>query len=137
MKKLPLILGGVLVVGILAMLFLKPDVDIQQKVASGPTKVGFVYLTNPGDHGWTYAHEVGRKELQAHFGDKVETSYVENVPEGPDAARVIRELLKKETRLSLLHRLAIWIQLSAWLKNILMCILTTSPAISVCKCGYR
>ena len=95
MKKLPLILGGVLVVGILAMLFLKPDVDIQQKVASGPTKVGFVYLTNPGDHGWTYAHEVGRQELQAHFGDKVETSYVENVPEGPDAARVIRELAEK------------------------------------------
>ena len=57
-----------------------------------PLKVGFVYLTNPGDHGWTYAHEVGRQELQAHFGDKVETSYVENVPEGPDAARVIREL---------------------------------------------
>ena len=48
MKKLPIILGGMLVVGILAMLFLKPDVDIQQKVASGPTKVGFVYLTNPG-----------------------------------------------------------------------------------------
>ncbi len=95
MKKLPLILGGMLVVSVLAMLFLKPDVPIQQKVASGPTKVGFVYLTNPGDHGWTYAHEVGRQELQAHFGDKVETSYVENVPEGPDAARVIRELAEK------------------------------------------
>ncbi|MDP6217124.1 MAG: BMP family ABC transporter substrate-binding protein, partial [Alphaproteobacteria bacterium] len=56
-------------------------------------KVGFVYLTNPGDHGWTYAHEVGRQQLQDHFGDKVETTYVENIPEGPDAARVIRELV--------------------------------------------
>ena len=55
-------------------------------------KVAFVYLTNPGDHGWTYAHEVGRQQVQEHFGDKVETSYVENVPEGPDATRVIREL---------------------------------------------
>ena len=59
--------------------------------AADPMKVGFVYLTNPGDHGWTYAHEVARQDIEAHFGDKVVTSYVENVPEGPDAARVIRE----------------------------------------------
>ena len=58
-------------------------------------KVGFVYLTNPGDHGWTYAHEMGRQAVEARFGDKVETTYVENVPEGPDAARVIRELAKQ------------------------------------------
>ena len=58
-------------------------------------KVGFVYLTTPGDHGWTYAHEVGRQQVEKHFGGKVETTYVENVPEGPDSARVIRELAKK------------------------------------------
>jgi simple sugar transport system substrate-binding protein len=58
-------------------------------------KVGFVYLTTPGDHGWTYAHEVGRQDVIAHFGDKVETTYIENVPEGPDAARVIRDLAKQ------------------------------------------
>ena len=45
-----------------------------------PVKVGFVYLTNPGDHGWTYAHEVARLDVNKHFGDKVETTYVENVP---------------------------------------------------------
>ena len=58
-------------------------------------KVGFVYLTNPGDHGWTYAHEMGRQAVEARFGADVETTYVENVPEGPDAARVIRELAKQ------------------------------------------
>ena len=63
--------------------------------AADGMKVGFVYLTNPGDHGWTYAHEVGRQQVEAYFGDKVETSYVENVPEGPDATRVIRELAKQ------------------------------------------
>lgn len=63
--------------------------------AADKVKVGFVYLTNPGDHGWTYAHEVGRQQVEKHFGDKVETTYVENVPEGPDSARVIRELAKK------------------------------------------
>ena len=60
--------------------------------AKSKMKVAFVYLTNPGDHGWTYAHEVGRQQVEEHFGDAVETVYVENVPEGPDATRVIREL---------------------------------------------
>jgi len=63
--------------------------------AADKVKVGFVYLTNPGDHGWTYAHELGRQMVEKHFGDKVVTTYVENVPEGPDSARVIRELAKK------------------------------------------
>jgi simple sugar transport system substrate-binding protein len=63
--------------------------------AADKVKVGFVYLTTPGDHGWTYAHEIGRQQVEKHFGDKVETTYVENVPEGPDSARVIRELAKK------------------------------------------
>ena len=63
--------------------------------AADKVKVGFVYLTTPGDHGWTYAHEVGRQQVEKHFGDKVETTFVENVPEGPDSARVIRELAKQ------------------------------------------
>ena len=69
----------------------------QQEIAAvdGKVKVGFVYLTNPGDHGWTYAHEVGRLDVEKHFGDKVETTYVENVPEGPDSTRVIRELAQQ------------------------------------------
>ncbi|MDP6219648.1 MAG: BMP family ABC transporter substrate-binding protein, partial [Alphaproteobacteria bacterium] len=69
----------------------------KQEIAAvdGKVKVGFVYLTNPGDHGWTYAHEVGRQDVEKHFGDKVETTYVENVPEGPDSTRVIRELAQQ------------------------------------------
>ena len=57
-----------------------------------PTKVGFVYLTTPGDHGWTYAHEIARQKLVEELGSDIETTYVENIPEGPDATRVIREL---------------------------------------------
>ena len=63
--------------------------------AADKVKVGFVYLTTPGDHGWTYAHEVARQDVEKHFGDKVVTTFVENVPEGPDSARVIRELAKQ------------------------------------------
>jgi simple sugar transport system substrate-binding protein len=55
-------------------------------------KVGFVYVGPVGDHGWTYQHDQGRQAVEAHFGDKVETTFVESVAEGPDAERVIRQL---------------------------------------------
>ena len=55
-------------------------------------KVGFVYVGPVGDHGWTYQHDQGRQAVEAHFGDRVETTFVENVAEGPDAERVIRQL---------------------------------------------
>ncbi|MEH6450823.1 MAG: BMP family ABC transporter substrate-binding protein [Oleispira sp.] len=60
--------------------------------AEEPFKVGFVYVGPVGDHGWTYQHDQGRIALEKHFGDKVKTSFVENVPEGADAERVIRNL---------------------------------------------
>ncbi|NNG03796.1 MAG: BMP family ABC transporter substrate-binding protein [Inquilinus sp.] len=57
-----------------------------------PLKVGFVYVGPVGDHGWTYQHDQGRLALEAALGDQVETTYVESVPEGADADRVIRQL---------------------------------------------
>jgi len=57
-----------------------------------PLKVAFVYIWTAGDAGWTYAHDLGRKEVEAEFGDKVKTTIVEKVPEGADAERVIRDL---------------------------------------------
>ncbi len=56
------------------------------------TKVGFVYVSPIGDAGWTYQHDLGRKQMEAALKGKVTTQYVENVPEGADAERVIREL---------------------------------------------
>lgn len=62
--------------------------------ASGntPLKVGFIYIGPPGDFGWTYAHDQGRLAAQEYFGDSVETSFVENVPEGPDAERIMTQM---------------------------------------------
>ncbi len=57
-----------------------------------PLKVGFVYVGPIGDHGWSYQHDQGRLALEAALGDQVETTYVESVPEGADAERVIRQL---------------------------------------------
>ncbi len=56
-----------------------------------PYKVAFVYIGPPGDLGWTHEHDQGRKAVEAEFGDKVKTVYIENVPEGPDATRIIRQ----------------------------------------------
>lgn len=55
-------------------------------------KVGFVYVGPIGDHGWTYRHDLGRLAVEKALGDKVETSFVESVAEGPDAERVIRQM---------------------------------------------
>ncbi len=60
--------------------------------AQDAVKVGFVYVGPIGDFGWTHGHDLGREAVVEHFGDRVETSYVENVAEGPDAERVIRQL---------------------------------------------
>lgn len=60
--------------------------------AADPLKVGFVYVGPVGDHGWTYRHDIGRQAIEAEFGDAVETTFVESVPEGADAERVIRKL---------------------------------------------
>ncbi len=65
----------------------------------GPLKVAFVYIGPVGDFGWTYAHDQGRLAVDAHFGDKVQTSYVENVAEGPDAERIIRQLAQDGNQL--------------------------------------
>lgn len=59
-------------------------------------KVAFVYVGPIGDGGWTFAHEQGRLAVNKALGDKVETSYIESVPENPaDAERVITELAQK------------------------------------------
>ncbi|TMM51549.1 BMP family ABC transporter substrate-binding protein [Sulfitobacter sabulilitoris] len=56
------------------------------------TKVGFVYVGPVGDGGWTYEHNKGRLAVEEEFGDAVETVFVENVPEGPDAERVMTQM---------------------------------------------
>ena len=57
-----------------------------------PIKIGFVYVTPLSDVGWVHQHDEGRKAVQAALGARVKTTYVENVAEGPDAERVIRDL---------------------------------------------
>lgn len=60
-----------------------------------PLKVAFVYIGPPGDGGYTFEHEKGRKAMEQALGDKVKTTFVENVPETADAERVFEDLAQK------------------------------------------
>lgn len=57
-----------------------------------PLKVAFMYVGPVGDMGWSYQHDLGRKAVEEKFGDKVKTSFVEAVPEGADAERVLTQM---------------------------------------------
>jgi simple sugar transport system substrate-binding protein len=67
--------------------------------APEPLKAAWVYVGPVGDAGWTFAHDQGRKAVEAEFGDKVKTTFVEKVPEGADAERVIRDLANQGNKI--------------------------------------
>ncbi|WP_422096187.1 BMP family ABC transporter substrate-binding protein [Variovorax sp.] len=64
-----------------------------------PLKIGFVYVTPLTEAGWVRQHDEGRKAVEAALGARVKTTYVENVAEGADAERVIRDLAQQGHRL--------------------------------------
>ena len=65
---------------------------MRQARAADPVKIGFMYLGPVGDFGWTYQHDIARKAAVEHFGDKIKTTFVENVAEGPDSEKVLNDL---------------------------------------------
>ena len=69
------------------------------QTAASPLKVAFVYVTPVGQAGWTYQHDLGRREMERALGDAVKTTVVEDVAEGPDAERVMRDLAGQGNRL--------------------------------------
>ena len=74
----------------------KPEAEAPAPAASAPKaeplKIAFAYVGPVGDGGWTFAHDNARKAVEKEFGDKIVTSFVENVPESADAERVIRDM---------------------------------------------
>jgi basic membrane protein A len=86
----------------------EPQAEATEEAAAGETvaeevpgaeegkfNVAFVYVGPIGDGGWTYAHNEGRLYLEEVFGDQIHTAYLESVPEGADAERVIRNLARQ------------------------------------------
>jgi basic membrane protein A and related proteins len=78
----------------LALAFGPGAAQAQQKL-----KIGLVYVGPIGDFGWTYQHEVARRAIVDQFKDKIDTSFLENVSEGPDAERSIEALVRSGHKL--------------------------------------
>ena len=81
MKLMKLLTGAALAVGLATT-----------AMAQDKTKVGFLFVGPIDDGGWTYEHNKGRLAVEEALGDAVETVYVENVAEGPDAERVMTQM---------------------------------------------
>lgn len=81
-----------------AACFLLPAFS-QPAPKADPLKIGFVYVTPVTDAGWTRQHDDGRKAVEAALPGKVKTTFVDNVAEGPDAERVIRDLAQQGNKL--------------------------------------
>ncbi|WP_273484546.1 BMP family ABC transporter substrate-binding protein [Desulforamulus ruminis] len=72
----------------------KPAEDANKETPADKLKVAFIYVGPVGDGGYSYAHDLGRQYLQKEIPD-VETTFIESVPEGADAERVLSELAEK------------------------------------------
>jgi len=89
MKKILLVLVSLLILG--TSLIAGGQQEAAGSEDSGKFKIAFIYIGAPGDLGWTYEHDRGKQMIEAMYSSKVEVVHIEDVPEGPDASRVIRQ----------------------------------------------
>ncbi|MBQ7784705.1 MAG: BMP family ABC transporter substrate-binding protein [Clostridia bacterium] len=59
-----------------------------------PLRCAFVYNHSPQKGAWTYNHELGRRALENTFGDRIETTAIENVD--PQSASAVIDQLAKD-----------------------------------------
>ncbi|BBE71015.1 BMP family ABC transporter substrate-binding protein [Oharaeibacter diazotrophicus] len=85
MKKLMLLAGTALALAVSAA----------GASAADKLKACWVYVGPIGDFGYSYQHDQGRLQVEKELGDKVETAYLENVAEGPDAERAIERFARE------------------------------------------
>ncbi len=79
---------------VLAVLLALPSgAAFAAETAGKKLTMGFVYVAPVGDAGWSYMHDLARRELEKNPDNKV--TYVENVREGADAERAILNMARK------------------------------------------
>ncbi len=76
-----------------------PEAAAPVAASAEPLKAAWIYIGPVGSAGWSFAHDQGRQAVQAEFGDKIKTSFVESVPEGADTERVLRDLVSQGNKL--------------------------------------
>jgi basic membrane protein A and related proteins len=70
--------------------------------AAQKVKIGIIYPSPIGDVGWAKELDVGREAIAKELGDKVEFAKAENIPEGPDAARIMNQMAGENPKLIVL-----------------------------------
>ncbi len=93
------LMTGLAVAGLLAACGKKEPAPAAAPAKPEPLKIAFAYVGPVGDGGWTFAHDNGRKAIEKEFGDKVQTTFVENVPESADSERVLRDFATQGNKL--------------------------------------
>jgi basic membrane protein A len=88
--------GAPALFAMLALLALTPSLRAADAAAPPPLVVAFVYVSPIGEAGWTYQHELGRREMERALAARVKTIAVESVAEGPDAERMMRDLVASQ-----------------------------------------
>jgi basic membrane protein A len=91
MKKLSILLTCVLLT--LVPIFASGATETAETTGNEPFKVGVVYITSPGDFGYSYMHDQGTKAAEEYFGDKIEVIRTDNVPENDESERTMENLI--------------------------------------------
>ena len=94
MKKILRLGSLIAIVALIAGVLAACSSDSDNDSGSGKLKVAFVYVGPVGDAGWTKKHDDGRKELEKALGSKIETTYLENVPEGAKSEQTFEKLAR-------------------------------------------
>src|SRR5881394_3204406 len=94
MTKTKLALAAILVVIAATAAALAVGTSPGSAKSSAAFKAAWIYVGPHNDGGWSQAHDQGRLAVQKALGSKVQTTYKENVPEGPQVSQVIEQLIR-------------------------------------------
>lgn len=91
MKKLSILLACALVT--LSPIFASGAKETAEVSDDAPMKVGVIYISAPGDFGYSYMHDQGTIAAEEYFGDKIEVIRMENIPENEESERAMEALI--------------------------------------------
>jgi basic membrane protein A and related proteins len=94
LTKTKLSLAATLLVVVAAAVALAVGAAASPAKSNAAFKAAWIYVGPHNDGGWSQAHDEGRLAVQKALGSKVQTTFKENVPEGPQVAQVIEQLIR-------------------------------------------
>ncbi|MFL5952718.1 MAG: BMP family ABC transporter substrate-binding protein [Gaiellaceae bacterium] len=99
MTKTKLSLAATLLVVVAAAVALAVGAASSPAESNAAFKAAWIYVGPHNDAGWSQAHDEGRLAVDRALGSKVHTTYKEKVPEGPEVAQVIEQLIREGNKI--------------------------------------